>query len=36
MGSCIPMIDSHIHLYAERDIPELNWTTALPDDHVLN
>lgn len=35
MTSDIPIIDSHIHLYAERDIPSLNWTAALPDDHVL-
>ncbi|KAJ9612998.1 L-rhamnono-gamma-lactonase [Cladophialophora chaetospira] len=32
----LPIIDSHIHLYAASHIPRLNWTADLPSDHVLN
>lgn len=32
----LPIIDSHIHLYAASHIPSLNWTADLPRDHPLN
>ncbi|KAJ4535730.1 L-rhamnono-gamma-lactonase [Exophiala dermatitidis] len=32
----LPVIDSHIHLYAAAHIPQLNWTSDLADDHPLN
>lgn len=32
----IPIVDSHIHLYAKTHIPSLAWTSDLPSDHVLN
>ena len=30
------IIDAHIHLYTEQDLPRLNWTANLPRDHPLN
>jgi L-rhamnono-1,4-lactonase len=30
-----PIIDSHIHLYAESHLPRLSWSGELPDGHVL-
>ncbi|KAI1622094.1 amidohydrolase [Exophiala viscosa] len=30
-----PIIDSHIHLYPASHLSELNWTGALPTNHVL-
>ncbi|KAG9780837.1 hypothetical protein KCU88_g3597, partial [Aureobasidium melanogenum] len=33
--SQLPVIDSHIHLYAAAHIPWLNWTSDLADDHLL-
>ena len=32
----IPIIDSHIHLYAASHISSLNWTADLPENHPLN
>jgi L-rhamnono-1,4-lactonase len=32
----LPIIDSHIHLYAASHIDRLNWTADLPPDHALN
>ncbi|KAK5103853.1 L-rhamnono-gamma-lactonase [Lithohypha guttulata] len=34
-SSNYPIIDSHIHLYADTHIPHLNWAPSLPDGHVL-
>ncbi|KAL2419546.1 hypothetical protein ABEF95_003065 [Exophiala dermatitidis] len=33
--SQLPVIDSHIHLYAAAHIPWLNWTSDLADNHLL-
>jgi L-rhamnono-1,4-lactonase len=30
-----PIIDSHIHLFTEADLPHLTWTGELPEGHVL-
>ena len=30
-----PIIDSHIHLYAETHLPDLSWAPSLPDGHIL-
>ncbi|ETN42041.1 uncharacterized protein HMPREF1541_03980 [Cyphellophora europaea CBS 101466] len=30
-----PIIDSHIHLFAQSHLPRLSWAGSLPDDHVL-
>jgi L-rhamnono-1,4-lactonase len=30
-----PIIDSHIHLFAESHLPRLSWAGELPDGHVL-
>jgi L-rhamnono-1,4-lactonase len=30
-----PIIDSHIHLYAESHLPRLGWSGELPEGHVL-
>lgn len=30
-----PIVDSHIHLYAESHIQDLAWAPSLPNDHVL-
>ena len=32
----LPIIDSHIHLYAQSHIPSLGWTASLSLDHRLN
>ena len=32
----LPIVDSHIHLYAASNILSLNWTANLPADHRLN
>lgn len=32
----VPIIDSHIHLFAAAHLPRLSWAGGLPDDHVLN
>lgn len=32
----LPIVDSHIHLYAGTHLNRLNWTADLPDDHPLN
>lgn len=32
----IPIIDSHIHLFAQSHLPNLTWAGDLPPDHVLN
>ena len=32
----LPVVDSHIHLYAASHIPSLSWTADLPSDHRLN
>ena len=34
--SKIPIIDSHIHLFAQSHLRSLAWTADLPADHVLN
>jgi L-rhamnono-1,4-lactonase len=34
--SALPIIDSHIHLYAASHIPHLSWTGDLPQGHALN
>ena len=34
-ATVFPIIDSHIHLYAETHIPTLAWTGDLPQDHPL-
>lgn len=31
-----PIVDAHIHLYAETHIPRLGWTAELPTGHALN
>lgn len=31
----MPIIDSHIHLFAESHLPRLSWAGELPDGHVL-
>ncbi|KPI38292.1 L-rhamnono-gamma-lactonase [Cyphellophora attinorum] len=35
-GEHIPIIDTHIHLFAQSHLPRLAWTSDLPTDHVLN
>jgi L-rhamnono-1,4-lactonase len=35
-GEHIPIIDTHIHLFAQSHLPRLAWTSDLPADHILN